>query len=249
MISRTRSRIATSNPSRREPSWPTSLTMLAFAMAYSSCALNLRSRDSGLSPLLTSQENTPSLFLQESGRSLILAKNHVLLPEPAPVQFAEATVAVAFRMDLPVFFPSQLQSEMTMLLELLVECGKVGKDALPPFDGLAITEKCCFDAFFVPAFRQWPADPGRRRFLQVVMDRTLANRTSSGDLSLPQLEFKAEAQDFLDLTHGHSPGWHSVSPIKVHRRNSLPGMMSSATSPCGKHSNFIVITIPGITKN
>src|SRR6516164_6782988 len=69
MISRTRSRIATSNPSRREPSWPTSLTMLAFAMAYSSCALNLRSRDSGLSPLLTSQENTPSLFLQESGRS------------------------------------------------------------------------------------------------------------------------------------------------------------------------------------
>src|SRR6516162_8038932 len=69
MISRTRSRIATSNPSRREPSWPTSLTMLAFAMAYSSCALNLQSRDSGLSPLLTSQENTPSLFLQESGRS------------------------------------------------------------------------------------------------------------------------------------------------------------------------------------
>ena len=26
------------------------------------------------------------------------------------------------------------------------------------------------------------------------MNRTLANRTSSGDLSLPQLEFKAEAQ-------------------------------------------------------
>jgi len=25
-------------------------------------------------------------------------------------------------------------------------------------------------------------------------------------------------------------------------------MMSSATSPCGKHSNFIVITLPGITK-
>ena len=45
------------------PSWPTSLTMLAFAMAYSSCALSLRLRDSGLSPLLTSQENTPSLFL------------------------------------------------------------------------------------------------------------------------------------------------------------------------------------------
>jgi len=43
---------------------------------------------------------------------------------------------------------------------------------------------------------------------QVVMDRTLANRTSSGDLPLPQLE------DFLDLTHGHSPSWHSVSPVR-----------------------------------
>src|SRR6516162_2540303 len=103
---------------------------------------------------------------------------------------------------------------MTMLLELPVERSKVRKGALPPFDGMAITEKRFFDAFFIPVFRQRPADPGRRGFLQVVMDRTLANRTSSGDLSLPQLEFKAEAQDFLDLSHGHSPGWHSVSPIK-----------------------------------
>jgi hypothetical protein len=72
-----------------------------------------------------------------------------------------------------------------MLLELLLECRKVGKGALPPFDGMAITEERFFDAFFVPASRQWPADPGRRGFLQVVMNCTLANCTSSGDLSLP----------------------------------------------------------------
>src|SRR5215472_13388951 len=101
---------------------------------------------------------------------------------------------------------------MTMLLELPVECRKVGKGALP-FDGISITEKCFFDAFFIPAFRQRPADPGRRGFLQIVMNGTLADRTSSGDLPLPQPKFKAEAQDFLDLTHGHSPGWHSVSPL------------------------------------
>src|SRR6202162_1289413 len=69
MISLTRSRIAASNPSRREPSWPTSIAMLVFAMAYSSCALNLLLRDSGLSPSLTSQENTPSTFLQEWGQN------------------------------------------------------------------------------------------------------------------------------------------------------------------------------------
>src|SRR5215469_18057715 len=66
MISRTRSRIAASNPSRREPSWSTSLSVLVFTMAYSSCALNLPLRDSGLLLSMTSQENTPSTFLQES---------------------------------------------------------------------------------------------------------------------------------------------------------------------------------------
>src|SRR5215468_475973 len=66
MISRTRSRIAASNPSRREPSWSTTLSVLVFTMAYSSCALNLLLRDSGLLLSLTSQENTPSTFLQES---------------------------------------------------------------------------------------------------------------------------------------------------------------------------------------
>jgi hypothetical protein len=35
-------------------------------MAYSSCALNLLLRDSGLLLSMTSQENTPSTFLQES---------------------------------------------------------------------------------------------------------------------------------------------------------------------------------------
>src|SRR6201988_5344748 len=70
MISFTRSRIVASNPSRREPSWPASIAMLVFAMAYSSCALNLLLRGSGLFPSLTSQENTSSNFLQESGQSL-----------------------------------------------------------------------------------------------------------------------------------------------------------------------------------
>jgi hypothetical protein len=35
-----------------------------------------------------------------------LAKNHILLPAPTLVELAEATVAIPFRMHLPVFFPS-----------------------------------------------------------------------------------------------------------------------------------------------
>jgi hypothetical protein len=77
-----------------------------------------------------------------------------------------------------------------------------------------------YDASFVPTFRQWPADPSRRGFLQVVMDCTLANRTSTGDLSLAQLQFEVEAQDFINLTHRHSPAVGLSR--KAHRRNSLP---------------------------
>jgi hypothetical protein len=51
----------------------TPLQVLVFAMAYSSCALNLSLGDSGLSPLMTSQENTPSTFLQESGQNRSLS--------------------------------------------------------------------------------------------------------------------------------------------------------------------------------
>jgi hypothetical protein len=58
---------------------------------------------------------------------VILAQNRILFPQPAPVQFAVAAVAVAVRVDLPVLFPSQLQSRMTKLLELLVECGESGR--------------------------------------------------------------------------------------------------------------------------
>jgi len=67
-----------------------------------------------------------------------------------------------------------------------------------------------------------PADPGCRGFLQVVMDRTLADQASSGDLPLRQLESKAEAQDFLDLSHGHCSSLALDLSRKVYRRNSLP---------------------------
>src|SRR6266566_5938354 len=40
--------MAASKPSRSEPSWITSWPMLVFLTAYSSCARNLRLRDSGL---------------------------------------------------------------------------------------------------------------------------------------------------------------------------------------------------------
>jgi hypothetical protein len=56
---------------------------------------------------------------------MVLAQHHVQMPPPAPVEFAEAAVAVAVRVSLTVFFPDQLQRQMAMALEFLVKMGKV----------------------------------------------------------------------------------------------------------------------------
>src|SRR5712692_21374 len=61
-------------------------------------------------------------------RLVYLAKNYILLPAPTLVELAEATVAVSLRMNLPVLFPSQLQRQMGMLLQLSVQGGKIRED-------------------------------------------------------------------------------------------------------------------------
>src|SRR5438874_1260667 len=160
-------------------------------------------------------------------RLVYLAKDHILLPAPPLVELAEATVAVSFRMHLPILFPSQLQRQMAMLLQLSVQGGKIREDLFgESFYYLLPSEQCLLDALLVPAFRQRPGYPGRCCPLQVVMDGSLTDRTSSGDLPLPQPQLKAEAEDFLDLTHGHSPGWHAVAPLSCFRRTACLLVMS-----------------------
>ena len=147
-----------------------------------------------------------------------LAQNHILLPAPPLVEPAEATVAISFRMHLPVFFLSQLQCQMAMLLQLRMQGRKILEDLFgESFYHLPLSEQGLLDSLLVPAFRQRPGYPDRCRPLQVVMDGSLTDRTSSGDLPLPQPQLKAEAEDFLDLTHGHSPGWHAVAPLSCLR--------------------------------
>src|SRR3984885_15876457 len=59
--------------------------------------------------------------------SLVLRAQHdILLAAPALIQLAEAGVAIAVRVGLPVFLPQQLLSHMCMLLPLSMKLGKVG---------------------------------------------------------------------------------------------------------------------------
>src|SRR5467141_795437 len=110
-------------------------------------------------------------------RLVYLAKNYILLPAPTLVEPAEATVAISFRMNLPVLFPSQLQRQMAMLLQLRMQGGKIREDLFgESFYHLPLSEQGLLDALLVPAFRSRPGYPGRCCPLQVVMDGSLTEQ-------------------------------------------------------------------------
>src|SRR5882762_613627 len=84
-------------------------------------------------------------------RLVYLAKNYILLPTPTLVELAEATVAISFRMNLPVLFPSQLQRQMAMLLQLRMQGAKTRNDLFgQSFYHLPLSEQCLLDALLVP---------------------------------------------------------------------------------------------------
>src|SRR5438876_11867097 len=84
-------------------------------------------------------------------RLVYLTKNYILLPAPTLVEFAEATVAVSFRMNLPVLFPSQLQRQMAMLLQLRMQVGKIREDLFgESFYHLPLSEQGLLDTLLVP---------------------------------------------------------------------------------------------------
>jgi hypothetical protein len=65
-------------------------------------------------------------------RLMYLTKNYILLSAPTLVEPAEATVAIPFWVHLPVFFPSQLQRQMAMLLQLRVRpARRAARPSLP----------------------------------------------------------------------------------------------------------------------
>ena len=118
---------------------------------------------------------------------MLLAQHHVQALPPALVEFAEATVAITVRVSLAVLLPGQLQGEMRMALQLFVKAGKIrGRSGFSYKAPHAGTEQGLFQAAIIPAFRQRPGDTDRLGAFQIVMNRTLTDRTTAGDLALAQ---------------------------------------------------------------
>jgi len=64
---------------------------------------------------------------------VLLAQHYLLFSEPAPVEFAETTVAIAVGMIGAILFPEQLQGQVFMLLELGADRAPVRRWPALPF--------------------------------------------------------------------------------------------------------------------
>ena len=114
---------------------------------------------------------------------VFLTEYHVLAASPAPVEFAEAGVAVTVGMILVIFLPPQLQCQMTVTLEFLVQTSKVWDGPMAFIDApWRRPEQNLLQPGIIPAFGQRPDDPGRLRPFQIVINRCLSDRAAAGDL-------------------------------------------------------------------
>jgi hypothetical protein len=102
--------------------------------------------------------------------------------EPAK-QIAEAAVAVALGMDLSVFLPEDRHRHARTLQ--LARQGRPVRFGPPP---LALrdpgaTKELALQSLVGDAVRQRPCQPGRRRPLQIVLDRRARHAKTSPDLA------------------------------------------------------------------
>jgi len=93
---------------------------------------------------------------------------------------------------LPVFFPHQLQGQMTMLPQLLMNDIPIRLRPLPHRSGLhgLVSKQLGFQFFFAQASRQRPTDPGCHRPFQILVNRAQPHSATVCDLALPQPQLK-----------------------------------------------------------
>ena len=99
------------------------------------------------------------------------------------------------------------------MLPLLVKVGEVRHRQHGRASPWWTAEQGGLQPVFVPILSKRPRDSGSFGSLQILVDGSEANRTTTGDLPQPQAHFKSQSQNFFDLAHGQSPGWQAILPF------------------------------------
>ena len=100
-----------------------------------------------------------------------------------------------------------------MTLPLLVKVSEVWHRQHRRAKPWRTTEQGCLQPFLVPILPKRPRQSRRFGTLQILMNGSEANRTTTGDCPQSQTHSKLQSKNFFDLTHGQSPGWQVILPF------------------------------------
>src|SRR5205823_12860978 len=119
---------------------------------------------------------------------------------------------------------------MGMALEFFVELRKI-RSGLAAFVNATrrSPEQSRFQLAIIPAFRQGPGDSRLLCAFQILINRSLADRATAGDLPLSQPQLVSESQYFFELSHGQ-PLCRQCGP-STSSGASLPTLLSSVLRP------------------
>jgi hypothetical protein len=123
---------------------------------------------------------------------VFLTQHHIQVLPPVLIALAKPTVAITFGMDLPVFFPHQLQGQMAMLLQLLMNGFPVWLRSQSLRSGRhgLVSKQLGFQFLFAQALRQRPTDAGCHRPFQILVYRPQSHPATACNLTLPQPQLK-----------------------------------------------------------
>src|SRR6202165_3151915 len=105
-------------------------------------------------------------------------------------------------MGLPILFPDQLQGHMLVALYLVVDEGKIGNRVRRTPDRCrTLAKQRLLQLDVVPVGHFRPTLSRHFRCFEILVNGTLRDRTTTGDLSLFPSQ-GMEPENFLDFSHG-----------------------------------------------
>jgi hypothetical protein len=128
---------------------------------------------------------------------------------PGAVQVAEPGIAEAVRRAGAVLLPQQRQRHIGTA-QLAMHPGPIGHWALIRRDVRRRWEQHRLQLHVVEIVRQRPDDASSARSAQIPAYRSLAQPQALGDRPLRQLARMPQPQNFSDLAHRQSLGWHPI---------------------------------------
>jgi hypothetical protein len=170
-----------------------------------------------------------------------LAHRRVQPAGPDAVQVAEPGIAEAIGRAGAVLLPQQCQSHIGTA-KLAMHQGPVRHWALIRRDVRRRRKQHRFQLHVVEIVRQRPDDTGTTRSAQIPAYRSLAQPQALGNRPLRQLARIPQPQNFSDLAHRQSLGWHPIPPL-LGKETSLPSVENCRRCrPLHPHLGLITIT-------